>query len=81
MLHSEAAYLDFYPEQSQAIAFASQTLADLGGAEAKGVALQCSYIRRSTRERCSLKTRCWSVVEHRKILHNRNRLDVCPASF
>lgn len=40
MPHSEAAYLDFYPEQSQAIAFASQTLADLGGPEAKGVALQ-----------------------------------------
>ncbi|HDS1049789.1 MULTISPECIES: hypothetical protein [Pseudomonas] len=40
MPHSEAAYLDFYPKQSQAIAFASQTLADLGGPEAKGVALQ-----------------------------------------
>lgn len=40
MLHSEVAYLDFSPEQSKAITFASQTIADLGGPEAKGVALQ-----------------------------------------
>lgn len=40
MLHSEVAYLDFSPEQSKAVTFASQTIADLGGPEAKGVALQ-----------------------------------------
>lgn len=40
MPHSEVAYLDFSPEQSKAITFASQTIADLGGPEAKGVALQ-----------------------------------------
>lgn len=38
MPHSEVAYLDFSPEQSKAITFASQTIADLGGPEAKGVA-------------------------------------------
>jgi len=40
MPHSEVAYLDFSPEQSKAITFASQAIADLGGPEAKGVALQ-----------------------------------------
>ena len=40
MPRSEVAYLDFSPEQSKAITFASQTIADLGGPEAKGVALQ-----------------------------------------
>ncbi|CAI3793019.1 hypothetical protein GLGCALEP_00585 [Pseudomonas sp. MM221] len=40
MPHSEAAYLDFCPEQSQAIALASQNIADLGGPEAKGAAFQ-----------------------------------------
>nr|WP_256213793.1 hypothetical protein [Pseudomonas sp. NBRC 111132] len=44
MPHSQAAYLDFSPEQSRAIAFASQTLADSGGPEAKGVAIQARIL-------------------------------------
>ncbi|BAW21099.1 hypothetical protein [Pseudomonas putida] len=40
MPHPEAAYLDFCPEQSRAIALASQTIADLGGPEAKGAAVE-----------------------------------------
>lgn len=45
MPHSEVAYLDFNPEQSKAITFASQTIANLGGPEAKG-------------EACSLTAHC-----------------------
>ena len=44
MPHSQAAYLDFSPEQSRAIAFASQTLADSGGPEAKGAAIQARIL-------------------------------------
>ncbi|GLO15951.1 hypothetical protein PPUJ20028_45370 [Pseudomonas putida] len=40
MPHSEVAYLDFCPEQNRAIASASQAIAEMGGPEAKGVALQ-----------------------------------------
>ena len=40
MPHPEAAYLDFRPDQSRAIALASQTIADLGGPEAKGAAVE-----------------------------------------
>lgn len=40
MPHPEAAYLDFRPDQSRAIALASQTIADLGGPEAKGAAFE-----------------------------------------
>ncbi|MBK4992775.1 hypothetical protein IAE39_000949 [Pseudomonas sp. S37] len=40
MHHSEVAYLDFNREQGQAIALASQTLTELGGPEARGVAVQ-----------------------------------------
>lgn len=40
MYHPEVAYLDFNHEQSQAIALASQAIADSGGPEAKGSAFQ-----------------------------------------
>lgn len=40
MQHSEVAYLDFNREQGQAITLASQTLTELGGPEARGVAVQ-----------------------------------------
>lgn len=43
MSHSEVAYLDFNREQGLAIALASQTLADLGGPEARGVAVQAHH--------------------------------------
>ncbi|MFJ4457117.1 hypothetical protein ACIP1G_24970 [Pseudomonas sp. NPDC089392] len=40
MPHSEVAYLDFNRKQGKAIALASQTLTELGGPEARGVAIQ-----------------------------------------
>jgi hypothetical protein len=44
MPHSEADYLDFTSEQSQAIACASHAIAASGGPEAKGVAVQARLL-------------------------------------